>query len=328
MKIKKIDVLITHKNCHDGSGSALVVKKYCEETNQRPPKIVFMQYGMKVDVTELVGQHVMIADFSFDADLCNYINHEAESLVILDHHETAKEALKDLDFAIFDMSKSGAMLTWNYLYPNEAAPDIIKYIEDRDLWLWKLSESKEFSAGFALWSQDNLMKLVDTVEAFSKEFVNSTIDEGRSILQYQNALVDKAHAKIDKVPTIVLDGLLGSCSNATHLISELGNMYSDRYAFSLQYFTTDKDMVFSLRSQDDFNVAKIAKSFGGGGHKNAAGFSIPLKEFDFNHFFTENKIRRKGLFARVINALFTTTLTQGPQSDKKGVKGPRLKLFS
>lgn len=32
----------------------------------------------------------------------------------------------------------------------------------------------------------------------------------------------------------------------------------------------------SLRSNGDYDVSAIAKAFGGGGHKNAAGFEVPI----------------------------------------------------
>jgi nanoRNase/pAp phosphatase (c-di-AMP/oligoRNAs hydrolase) len=34
--------------------------------------------------------------------------------------------------------------------------------------------------------------------------------------------------------------------------------------------------IFSLRSVGDFDVSAIAKIYGGGGHKNAAGFTVPI----------------------------------------------------
>lgn len=44
----------------------------------------------------------------------------------------------------------------------------------------------------------------------------------------------------------------------------------------LQY-VQDRDLWrFSLRSVGDFDVSEIARKYGGGGHKNAAGFRVPL----------------------------------------------------
>jgi uncharacterized protein len=35
---------------------------------------------------------------------------------ILDHHKTAQQALQSKPYAIFDMEKSGAGLTWEYFF--------------------------------------------------------------------------------------------------------------------------------------------------------------------------------------------------------------------
>lgn len=39
------------------------------------------------------------------------------------------------------------------------------------------------------------------------------------------------------------------------------------------YYTKDGTIACSLRSNGDYDVSAIAKVFGGGGHKNAAGFT-------------------------------------------------------
>lgn len=49
--------------------------------------------------------------------------------------------------------------------------------------------------------------------------------------------------------------------------------------FAATYFVNDKgERIYSLRSTGDFDVAEIAKKYGGGGHKNAAGFKVPNDE--------------------------------------------------
>ena len=47
--------------------------------------------------------------------------------------------------------------------------------------------------------------------------------------------------------------------------------------FAACYLDTADSRVFSLRSRREggVDVAKIAESYGGGGHRNAAGFRVP-----------------------------------------------------
>ncbi len=63
------------------------------------------------------------------------------------------------------------------------------------------------------------------------------------------------------------------------LTSDAGNLMAraDSHKVAACYWDTPNGRVFSLRStQDGPDVSLIAKSYGGGGHKNAAGFQMPL----------------------------------------------------
>ena len=54
------------------------------------------------------------------------------------------------------MNKSGAMLAWEYARGTAIeVPKKILYVQDRDLWQWKLEHSKEVSAYLALKVEDN-----------------------------------------------------------------------------------------------------------------------------------------------------------------------------
>ena len=47
--------------------------------------------------------------------------------------------------------------------------------------------------------------------------------------------------------------------------------------FAACYWDTPAGRVFSLRSTDDgVVVSAVAKKYGGGGHRNAAGFRVPI----------------------------------------------------
>jgi len=65
--------------------------------------------------------------------------------------------------------------------------------------------------------------------------------------------------------------------NLSDNISEVGNALCKRfpeYPFSVSYCDrSDGQRSWSLRSIGDFDVSDIAKKFGGGGHRNAAGFT-------------------------------------------------------
>lgn len=258
---------IYHKNCADGLAAALAVKLYCWEKEIEFESLT-AQYGdTPPDVT---GKDVMIVDFSYPREQLLVIHESAKSLVVIDHHKTSEAALIGLDFCHFDMSKSGAVLTWEYLFPTTPLPELFKYVQDRDLWTWTLPQSKEVSAAlrsyppfFDVWEKFLTPKSIEALKA-----------EGGAILRYQQHEIDAALSR--PVERVVIGGYDVPCVNCTHLISELGNELAQNEPFAALYFDTNDKRVFSLRSTDaGVDVAEVAKQYGGGGHRNAAGFSVP-----------------------------------------------------
>ena len=282
--MKQIDLLITHKNCPDGLGSALACKHWHVENGYDEPEVIFVQYGD--DAPDCTDKRVLMADFSFDLPTIEKMWGDSESFYIVDHHKTSEEALKSVtDYATFDSSKSGAVLTWEYFYESCDAPKLLLYIQDRDLWEWKLPESKEFSSGFRLYNWEFLNKSMSIEELFYNSFVNECIKEGSSILAYQNNLIHGIMKHHNDLKMYSVSGYMVPLLNSTHLISEIGNEIAKINMFSLQYFINDDSIIFSLRSVGDFDVAVIAKKYGGGGHKQSAGFSFKLNRIDLNVLF-------------------------------------------
>jgi nanoRNase/pAp phosphatase (c-di-AMP/oligoRNAs hydrolase) len=80
--------------------------------------------------------------------------------------------------------------------------------------------------------------------------------------------------------------------------SDAGNLMATEYEqgkmFAATYIDGPKGRIFSLRStKDGMDVSKIAERFGGGGHKNAAGFTIqvehhPIISTDFTNERNDN----------------------------------------
>ena len=64
--------------------------------------------------------------------------------------------------------------------------------------------------------------------------------------------------------------------------SDLGHKLAEKSGtFGLTYFYHGKRQCYDcgLRSIGDFDVSELAHQFGGGGHKNAAGFSVDQPTF-------------------------------------------------
>jgi oligoribonuclease NrnB/cAMP/cGMP phosphodiesterase (DHH superfamily) len=128
-----IKVIYHGGNCNDGFGSYMVAADALAPASVEGRGMV---YNDPVPWDWLTAEDdVYILDFSFKRDDLLNIKTKVKSLIVLDHHETAKQNLEGLDFCKFDMLKSGVGLTWEHFNPTaKDMPWMLKYIQDRDLW--------------------------------------------------------------------------------------------------------------------------------------------------------------------------------------------------
>lgn len=269
-------LVLYHKSCSDGLGAAHAVRTHLIEQGALGyAEFKTVQYGD--GAPDVTGKDVYIVDFSFPPDTLRQMAESANSLVMIDHHISAQEdygapsvtPYPENTTIIFDNSKAGCILTWEYLFPKTPPPELFYYLQDRDLWQWKLPQSKEVSA--ALRSYKPFFDVWD--EFMTTAGLMKLKAEGVAILRYQEQQIGAALSQ--QVQMVEIGGHTVPCVNCTHLISELGNELAKGQPFAALYFDTVDKRVFSLRSTDDgVDVSEIAKMYGGGGHVRAAGFTV------------------------------------------------------
>lgn len=270
-------IVIYHAGCSDGFCAAWVAHKKLGDNAEYVPA----NYGEPPP--DVSGREVYILDFSYKRPVMEGLRQKASMLTVLDHHKTAEAELVAFGatgnpneetnvFFRFDMTKSGGRLAWEHFFPHPAmeVPWLVDYTEDRDLWRWKLPNSKAVSAfirsypfEFPRWDSWEYIAADDA----------EMIAAGEAILRYQDSLVDDA---VKVASEIELDGYKVLCVNTTCLNSEIGEKLAEERPFSVTFFIrNDGKKVWSLRSRgvDGIDVSEIAKRHGGGGHKQAAGFT-------------------------------------------------------
>lgn len=270
-------IVIYHANCLDGFGAAFAAWLHFTERNIDADYYA-AKHGNEPPVCN--GQDVYIVDFSYKRPVLKEICAVARSVTILDHHISAQDDLEGLENehgnldVVFDMDKSGAVLSWEYFH-QEPAPRLLLHIQDRDLWRFNLEGTDainialmSYPFSFEYWQE--LMNSADKVDALLLE--GQTINRFRRQLidQYKNRAVIGSIAGF-KVPVV----------NAPHaIISELVGELSEDYPFAAGYQDHGNKRSWSLRSRKDGgeDVARIAELFGGGGHRNAAGFGTRLPD--------------------------------------------------
>lgn len=253
------DIVLYHADCSDGFGAAWALWKKFPSAEF---KAVKHGYPPPVD---LEGRHIVMVDFSYNRPTLETMAQQAASLLVLDHHVTAQDALAGLPFAYFDLKKSGAVLAWEWAH-QQPAPWLLQYVQDKDLWTWSLPGSREINAALASYPYD--FHVWDTLRQDMLEA------EGRAILRYETELVGKVAASAVMLP---FQGTVVPVAQSSVLTSQIGERLSQNHPFCVIWHDRDGRRYYSLRSRDDgADVAAIAIQYGGGGHTHAAGFSIPL----------------------------------------------------
>lgn len=264
----KPSVVITHRNCADGFCAAWIA---WQRFGDIPDYVQAQHHDLP---PKYEGRDIYIFDFSYDRETTKHMVKDAHSFVLRDHHKTNVEELKDLHGGDikFDMTKSGAMLTWDYFNPGKEAPWLVQYVQDRDLWRWELPNSKAVSAfirtvpfDFHAWEQLSKLQLEDVILG------------GQSILHFVDALIRETLPSARRIkfrgfdiPCINIHPTLGYSSDITNRLA-VGE------PFAMSWFQReDGRYQYSLRCADPrgIDVSEIAKSLGGGGHRQAAGFDL------------------------------------------------------
>lgn len=260
--------VIYHDECDDGFGAAYAAWKKFGDAAEYIPGI----YNEPApDVTDKI---VYILDYSYDRETLERMAEQAADIVILDHHKTARDVLLPLlqngtVKGNFDTSRSGAMMAWVYFHPGIRIPRLIAYIQDHDLWRHELKSSKEVS--YALNSYP--MDFDVWNELMTDSAVSDLMEQGKHILRFHKRKVQEivknhyfvSFGNLVNIPIV-------NCTRSER--NDVGNALAKIAPFSI-VFVREGDIVrVSLRSVGSYDVSKLAAVHKGGGHKNAAGFTL------------------------------------------------------
>lgn len=269
---------IYHGNCADGFGAAWAVRKYHLDNDLPLPE--FHPGFYQSPPPDVTGKDVFIVDFSYKRPVLLEMAAKAKSIIIIDHHQTAKADLDNISseapnvITHFDMEHSGARLTWDYFFGNVKPPRLIDVIEDRDLWRFKLGQdfTREVQAALFSFPYD-----FDTWTGLMMMDIHHLRRDGAAIERKHFKDIHELIAanmqwwEISGYKVPVLNVPYMWSSDAGHI------MWKETDSkFAVCYWNTKDGRVFSLRSRPEFDCSEIAKQYGGGGHKNAAGFKVPF----------------------------------------------------
>ncbi len=265
----KVPLVIYHYPCVDGFTAAWAIWKKHPDWEFYPGK----HGDAPPDVT---GREVYMVDFSYKRPVLLEMASKATSIKILDHHKTAEADLVDLPENVsvtFDMSKSGARLTWEFFHPDKFVSKLVFFVEDRDLWRFEFPETKAINA--YIFSQDYSFGSWELInQKLHTSFIN-LVGAGEAILDKHDKDVQELSAGKFRLN---IEGHSVWAVNVPYtLASDMGHLLGKGEPFAATFFYDGEGFVYSLRSDENgLDVSEIAKKFGGGGHKHAAGFKIRI----------------------------------------------------
>lgn len=273
---------IYHGNCADGFGAAWVVNRFFKGEVDFYPGF----YGK--EPPDVTGREVIMVDFSYKRPVLEKMAESAQMILILDHHKTAAEdlagyrspiwgpqAMSEGIWALFDMNRSGAGLAWDFFFMDAPRPRLIDHIEDRDLWRFNLPGSAELHVAVMSYPLDFSMWDGWTLE--DARGLEALCTEGTAI--NRKLRQDVAHILGVATRPMVIGGVEVPVANMPYMMaSEAAGDMAETAPFAATYYDGADARHFSLRSRGEagMDVSAIAKVYGGGGHRNAAGFQVPI----------------------------------------------------
>jgi len=268
-------VILYHADCPDGFGGAWAAH------NKFGDKAEYIGVSHDQPVPSgLVNKKIYMIDFAYSVEMTKDLISHNKAVTAIDHHITGEEAVKLTQNYSYATDHSGSVLAWKYFYKDKSVPLMLQYIEDRDLWKFKLSHTAPIVTyidscdyNFSIW--DRLVKDFEN-DKKRKEF----IEKGTFMLNYREELIKRIVEEGAKL--VKFEGYETYVVNAPHefadRISQI--LYTKKPPLAIRWSDNNDGVHVSLRSDDTVDVAKIAQKFGGGGHKAAAGFSLPsVKSF-------------------------------------------------
>ena len=288
-------ICIFHGNCADGFTAAWAVWKALGSEVEFVPG----HYGEAPP--NVAGADVIMVDFSYKRPVLEVMSASARSILILDHHKTAQADLVNFGYlphgvhAIeewqrgrhgdpsatrivvqFDMDRSGAQIAWDFFHHAQPRPELVDYVADRDLWKFALPRSRDVAAwvfshqyDFSVWDR----------------LSNRLSGPGMHMAMEEGAAIERKHhkdvAELLKVTRreMVIGGHIVPVANLPYtMASDAAGLMAEDAPFAACYYDRPDARVFSLRSRGEvgLDVSAIAESYGGGGHRNASGFQVPL----------------------------------------------------
>lgn len=271
-----------HGNCQDGFACAWLLKKKFNSAT-------FSEYqpNDKIDFSKIRKNSEIIF-----ADCCPTIEDlktllKINNVVIVDHHITNIDKINNFNYydypnlrCYLNVNECGATLVAKYydinsiLFPREIK--ILEFIKQRDLWKFEGHEDeKEDREGefitLAIFSEEYDF---DTWDTFNERYYELA-EKGKLVEEINNRQIEFV---LENVFIENIGGYNVPCVNSTWnwsiLCNKMLEIYDSSPFVAAFYINSEGKKKYSLRSRKNFDCSEVAKIYGGGGHRQSAGFVV------------------------------------------------------
>ncbi len=271
-----------HGSDLDGHCSAAIInKKYGNVT------LIPLSYGKNVPLDFIEGKVVYLVDFTISPftkmiELQRY----SEELIWIDHHSSAIDEANSIGFnpsGIRDTSLSACELTWKWCYPEKEIPLAVSLIGKYDTWHHEWSKDVlPFQYGMrAEYTRPDDSTVWDVILEDYLGISEEIISAGKIIMKYIDA--DNSRYINSYSFETIFEGYSCICCNRGLVDSRIfDDVWNEKmHDLMVTFCRSDNKWLINLYTKrEEINCGEIAKKYGGGGHRKAAGFrrkELPFK---------------------------------------------------
>lgn len=266
-----MNICIYHKSDLDGICSAAIVKKFIPDC-----QLIGTDYDDDFALCmtqEMKNTNIYVVDFSFPISIMYQMQYYANNLIWIDHHISAMTDAEKEKFVcrgIRLVGKAACELTWEW-FSHEMIPHAVYLLGRYDVWDLSprvinfqlgMKSLPDMSPIHEIWN--------DLLQADSDTVINRLKRAGSTIHRY---LAVQEKRILDSVFEITFEGLRTIAANTPQTQNLDLAYYPHKHDLMLSFIYRNGQWNVSLRcKKPEVDCASIAKKYGGGGHRQAAGF--------------------------------------------------------
>lgn len=280
---------IFHHNDADGRCSAALIYMYgLKGEDENFVECIEMDYATEFPIEKIEkDEKVYIVDYSIDPYIMEQLIAITHNIIWIDHHKSAIEKYEkwpNMMPAIGGIrikeGVSACKLVWNYIGGNDYnIPVMVRIIDDWDIWKHEYEYTKPFITSFNARSvYTDPKNYLFWKHMNDEDYISRMVADGMTMIKFRDGYAEEVINHIGFKCTI--GGLRVFAVNIPHANSEyFKSLDKAEYDVFMPFYYDPNKMLwtYSMYSvSEGTDVSAVCKKYGGGGHKNAAGFTIAM----------------------------------------------------